>query len=156
MSGAQDFTITKKGVLTEYRGPGGDVVIPEGVKEIGTAAFEGCTRLQSVTLPESVTKISYDAFYGCKKLQSVVIPEGVTEIEQDAFGECTRLQSVTFRDREDAVGIEVDCVFGNCCNITNVVIPKCIARIALVLFEDTPWLKSLGEFAVLDHFLIKY
>ena len=60
--------------------------------------------------------------------------------------------SVTFQDWEDAVGIELD-IFGNSPNIT---IPRCVARIALALFEDTLWLKKLGEFAVVDHFLIKY
>lgn len=39
MSNASDFII-KNGVLTEYVGPGGDVTVPEGVKSIGTGAFE--------------------------------------------------------------------------------------------------------------------
>ena len=34
MSSASDFVI-ENGVLTEYKGPGGDVVIPEGVTSIG-------------------------------------------------------------------------------------------------------------------------
>ena len=33
-----DFVI-ENGVLKEYHGPGGDVVIPEEVKEIGEKAF---------------------------------------------------------------------------------------------------------------------
>ena len=33
MSGNQDFVI-KKGVLKKYKGPGGDITIPEGVAEI--------------------------------------------------------------------------------------------------------------------------
>lgn len=38
MKTEQEFVI-KKGVLTKYNGPGGDVVIPEGVKAIGGACF---------------------------------------------------------------------------------------------------------------------
>ena len=34
MENKQDFVITKKGTLTKYNGPGGDVTIPE---EIGRA-----------------------------------------------------------------------------------------------------------------------
>ena len=35
-----DFIIRiRKGVLTKYKGPGGDVVIPEGVTSIGENAF---------------------------------------------------------------------------------------------------------------------
>ncbi len=38
MENMQDFVI-KEGVLDKYKGPGGDVVIPEGVTEIGNRAF---------------------------------------------------------------------------------------------------------------------
>ena len=44
MENNQDFVITK-GVLEEYKGPGGDVVIPAGVTEIGSSAFDGCKKL---------------------------------------------------------------------------------------------------------------
>ena len=81
--------------------------------------------------------------------------KSVQSIEESAFCECENLTSVTFQDREDAPGIEHD-IFYNSPNITNVAIPRCVARIALALFENTLWLKKLGEFAVVDHFLIKY
>ena len=149
-----DFDISPKGVLTEYKGPGGDVVIPEGVKEIGPDAFCDCKGLASVTIPESVRKIRFYAFGECS-IQAVTIPKSVQSIESSAFCECENLTSVTFQDREDAPGIEQD-IFYNSPNITNVAIPRCVARIAFALFEDTPWLKKLGEFAVVDHFLIKY
>ena len=41
----------QNGVLTKYTGPGGDVTIPEGVKEISGYAFYGCANLTSVTDP---------------------------------------------------------------------------------------------------------
>ena len=31
--------------MEEYKGPGGDVTIPEGVTEIGSSAFDGCKKL---------------------------------------------------------------------------------------------------------------
>ena len=40
----QDFVI-ENGVLEKYKGPGGDVTIPEGVTEIGSSAFDGCKKL---------------------------------------------------------------------------------------------------------------
>ncbi len=33
------------GVLVEYTGPGGQVTVPDGVREIGRRAFHGCPRL---------------------------------------------------------------------------------------------------------------
>lgn len=56
MGNKQDFVI-EKGVLTKYTGPGGDVIILEGVTEIGEMAFHYCTNLTSVTIPEGVTEI---------------------------------------------------------------------------------------------------
>lgn len=44
MENMQDFVITK-GVLKKYKGPGGDVTIPEGVTEIESSAFYGCKKL---------------------------------------------------------------------------------------------------------------
>ena len=154
MKNKQDFVITK-GVLEKYKGPGGDVTIPEGVKKIGPDVFCG-RRLQSVTIPKSVREIGSDAF-GESSIQSVTIPKSVRSIGCGAFSYCENLTSVTFQDREDVAGIrELDLLFGNCPNITNVAIPRCMAGIAIALFKDTLWLKNLGEFAVLDHFLIKY
>ena len=44
MSNASDFII-ENGVLTKYVGPGGDVVIPDGVVEIGASAFSPARKL---------------------------------------------------------------------------------------------------------------
>ena len=44
MENNQDFVI-ENGVLIKYNGPGGDVTIPEGVKEIGWSAFKDCKKL---------------------------------------------------------------------------------------------------------------
>ena len=152
MENMQDFVI-ENGVLEKYKGPGGDVTIPEGVKKIGPDVFCG-RRLQSVTIPKSVREIGSYAF-GESSIQSVTIPKSVRSIGMCAFRDCENLTSVTFQDREDAVGIELN-IFHCCPNIANVTIPRCMAGIAIALFEDTLWLKNLGEFAVLDHFLIKY
>ena len=44
MENKQDFVI-ENGVLQKYKGPGGDVTIPEGVTEIESSAFYGCKKL---------------------------------------------------------------------------------------------------------------
>ena len=63
MSNASDFLI-EDGVLVKYVGPGGDVVIPEGVTHIERFVFSGCRSLISVTIPEGVTSIGDHAFSG--------------------------------------------------------------------------------------------
>ena len=62
-----DFII-ENGVLTKYKGPGGDVVIPDGVTKIGDCAFFACQNLTNAYIPDSVTKIGESAFAFCKKL----------------------------------------------------------------------------------------
>ena len=44
MENNQDFVI-ENGILKKYTGPGGDVIIPKGVTEIGSSAFDGCKKL---------------------------------------------------------------------------------------------------------------
>ena len=63
-------------VLKEYRGPGGDVAVPEGVTDIGEHAFSGCRRLTSVALPDSLKSIGEDAFSGCGSLKELRLPKG--------------------------------------------------------------------------------
>ena len=53
---------TKNGVLENYIGKGGDVVIPDSVKTIGESAFISCTNLTSITIPKTLKKYIKKAF----------------------------------------------------------------------------------------------
>ncbi len=125
MENMQDFVI-ENGVLEKYKGPGGDVTIPEGVTEIGSSAFKDCANLTSVTIPEGVTEIGSSAFEGCANLTSVTIPEGVTKIGFRAFYGCANLTSVTIP--EGVTEIE-ESTFSCCANLTSVTIPKSVTKI---------------------------
>lgn len=72
-----------------------EIVIPEGVREIGWHAFEGCAGLINIIIPHGVTEICGQAFMACTNLTEIVIPEGVTTIEWKAFAFCCNLTSVT-------------------------------------------------------------
>ena len=84
--------------------PGGleSVVIPEGVKIIGVAAFSG-GHLVNVTIPYGVTNIGDDAFRWTS-VESVTIPCGVTNIGKYAFWECYSLTNVTIPDSVVSIG----------------------------------------------------
>lgn len=61
------------------------VELPDTLKEIGSCAFEGCTKLQQIQLPGSIEKIGSYAFYECTKLQQIKLPNSVKKIGEDAF-----------------------------------------------------------------------
>ncbi len=83
-----------------------DLVIPDGVTEIGNFAFDGCIGIKSVTIPKSVTSIGDYAFYSCIGIKSVTIPKSVTSIGDFAFMDCEALERVIVSDLAAWCGIE--------------------------------------------------
>lgn len=61
-----------------------EVVIEDGVTEIGKDVFQGCVGLTKVTIPDSVKKIGTWSFYMCKGLKNVDIPANM-EIGDSSF-----------------------------------------------------------------------
>lgn len=132
---SQEMFVIKDGVLRKYNGPGGDVVIPEGVTEICESAFSCCTGLTSVTIPGSVTRIGEFAFRGCTGLTSVIIPEGVTEIGVEAFTGCIRLTRVTLPVSVVKVGCRA---FYGCSDLTQMTLALDQLPGAQNMFKPTP------------------
>ena len=58
-------------------------VIPQGIKEIGYAAFDGCIQIPEIIIPEGVERIGDYAFRGCSAY--ITIPSSVKEIGPSAF-----------------------------------------------------------------------
>ena len=74
------------------------ITIPDGVTEIPSYAFKGCSGLTSITIPDSVTSIGRHAFERCTGLTSVTIPNSVTSIDTYAFYDCTNIQDIYITD----------------------------------------------------------
>lgn len=70
-----------------------EVVIEDGVTEIGKDVFQGCVGLTNVTIPNSVKKIGTWSFYMCKGLKNVDIPANM-EIGDSSFRQ-SGLEQVT-------------------------------------------------------------
>ena len=108
---------TSRASVTGYTGEGTEVVIPEKIGEhrvyqINPGAFEGNTKITSVTLPGSLDSIHDNAFKGCTSLKEVVfgdtydwkIRNGDTvsattfplSIEDGVFNGCTSLEKIEF------------------------------------------------------------
>ena len=76
-----------------------NIVIPEGVSEIGLAVFYGCTYLNEVSLPASVQQIGDHAFANCTHMGKMHV-DAVTPptIDSKTFDEVSRTMPVYVPD----------------------------------------------------------
>ena len=138
------FSIEEGGTLVGYDGPGGEVIIPDGVvrveKEfllsrrpavrrlvlpdtvtsIGKRSFSSLA-LKELTIPSSVSEIGEEAFWKCEKLKALHISEGVIHIEAGAFKECSALEEVTIPASVTTLGDEI---FAGCVSLKHIRIPS--------------------------------
>ncbi len=77
-----------------------DLVVPKGIANIGSYAFDDCDSLTSIALPDSVTSLGDRAFSWCSSLMSVTIGKGVTSIGEYTFYGCDSLTDIYFEGTE--------------------------------------------------------
>ena len=65
------------------------------VEHIESRAFDGCTSLESFNFPNLKTIGGEEVFRGCTSLKSVILPRGFVSIGEMAFMDCTSLESIT-------------------------------------------------------------
>ena len=64
------------------------------VKKIDTRAFQNVTEVREIVIDEGIEDIGNYAFYGCTNLKSIFIPSSVMGIGEGLFGSCYNLTSV--------------------------------------------------------------
>lgn len=115
--------------------PAGDkrhFIIPDGIKEIETLAFNDCKEIESIQIPDSVTSIGIFAFHGCESLKNFCWPETIAVMPPGAFYMCTGLEQVTLPD-----GIEMipPSAFEKCKSLKRIVIPASVKVIGSYAFR---------------------
>lgn len=141
----------------------GELVIPDGVKNIQSHAFAYCKNLTGVTLPDTVTSLSDNAFAycsglknvtlsqklttvensvfaGCGNLESIVLPDGVTDIESHAFYQCDNLKDIVLPDSLKTIQRNA---FEGCSDLENLHLPVGVTLIGEHAFDGCASLKSL-------------
>ena len=116
-----------------------NVIIENGVTNIGGYAFYDCGNLSSITIPDSVTDIGDLAFHSCSSLTSITIPDSVTNIGDLAFYKCNSLTSITIPKGVTSIG---RAAFADCKNLTSITIPDSVSSIKSKVFDDTPWFEA--------------
>lgn len=125
-----------------------EVVIEDGVTEIGKDVFQGCVGLTKVTIPDSVKKIGTWSFYLCGGLKNVDIPAN-TEIGDSSFRQ-SGLEQVTvsggsvgqyaFHRNENLKAITIDCetigdeAFSDCDSLTDITLGSSVKTLGRAVF----------------------
>ncbi len=118
-----------------------ELVIADGVTEIGKQAFQKQTVLKKVTLPDSLVKIGNSAFKGCTNLASINLPKNLEEIGSTAFNNCTSLPMVTFPASLKTIGSQA---FKGCTNMKGrLYLPGTITSFGAYAFQDCSGITSV-------------
>lgn len=133
-----------------------DYRIPEGVRAIGTGAFEGLVTLTDITFPASLEQIEESAF-SRTALRRVHFGGSIRTIGSSAFAYCQKLSSAVFDE-----GIEtIERYAFTGCPLAAVSLPASVRNLGMECFpcfsvydqnmrdfrisEDNPWLKADGS-----------
>ncbi len=109
-----------------------NVIIGEGITNVGNGAFQLCSNVESVTLPESLKTIGCEAFRDCTKLTDINIPEGVTGIGYKAFDNTAWLKA---KQEEDPIVIINSILIDGRAAKGDVVIPDSVTKLGYYAFE---------------------
>ena len=116
-----------------------EVVLPEGLVEIGEGAFSE-VHLEKVVIPSTVKKIGKKAFYGCY-LKSIDLPEGLNTLGESAF------ESNSFKELRIPKSLKdlPSKAFYECSELRDAYIPDTVNKIGDTLFgEKEGWRKVEG------------
>lgn len=113
---------------------GSSYTVPDGVEEIGAAAFY-VTELESITLPPTVTSVGHHAFAENSKLTELDMSScQIKDITDMVFLECGALSSVKLSPDTQTIGLAA---FYRCKALENIVLPDGLKHIEQSAFMGT-------------------
>ena len=97
--------------------------LPEGLLDIGMGAFLRCSALEALTFPSTLRSIGMSAFQKCASLEEVVLPEGLLYLQSGAFLGCTGLRKVVLPSTLQ-LRLTDSSLFQNCTALEEVILPE--------------------------------
>ena len=140
------LTISGTGEMIDYNSPFKNntsiqsVIIENGITNIGSYAFQGCSELRSISIPASVNRINCCAFDHCSRLASITVPDTVTSISWGAFQYCTELSNVSLPRNLSSIE---DQLFQYCTSLSFISIPADVTTIDVYAFRGCTALSSV-------------
>lgn len=111
------------------------------VEKIQEKVFKSNTTLEEVILPEGLKEIGRQSFYYCENIIKVNIPTTVVKIEEGAFINCFSLKEVNIKENKN-IQLGKD-IFYNCKNLEKAYLPDTLTIIPKGLFEGCEKLESV-------------
>ncbi|CAJ1968411.1 unnamed protein product [Cylindrotheca closterium] len=103
-----------------------EVILPDGLREIGKSAFEGCILLRHVEIPDTVEIINDESFQDCKSISEMDLPGGLKKLGRYAFCRCVSLIKIKVPSGVEVVG---ECCFYLCKALVEVCLEEGVREI---------------------------
>ena len=154
------YTVVNNSVIAAQAYYDDDMIayeIPSGIVRLGEFSFAR-SNLRSVRIPDGVEEIGYAAFYHCDELTEIVIPDSVKEIGAAAFAQTPWLESweqgsndflvvgdgilLAYKGSDSVVSVPTQVksigaeAFKDCSTITKVIIQDNVEVIGEAAFEN--------------------
>lgn len=134
------YTIKGDELIWYPRTSVGEVVIPQGVKHIGNAAFANCSKIIRAELPEGMQSIGIGAFSCCDWLEEINLPSSITNIGRGAFNGCQKLRGIEIPQQLKKISINA---FARCSAMSEIHIPNGVSEIGAFAFQRCEALENI-------------
>lgn len=90
--------------------------------------------MDEIVLPEGIVELGINSFADRDNLKRVVLPSTLTKIGSGSFNLCKNLEEVVFHPKTRNLKVIEDLVFGFCYSLTKLDLPDCIEMIGYNVF----------------------